>query len=203
LRHKYDSISRGETLTKGKLLVVILIIIGLVVNAYFGLSYIKEHNEHKALASQITDVSQTLAQIPQPPQDLEQRLAVAQASLAAEQSTFPSKMNSTEVINAILRLADACEVKAIPLITQPWSIENVGEHGYYVLRLDIIVKGSFSQLVSFLNKLENGEFKTLIVKSLSVTRASEKSEGETATEETIPVTASLSLAIYTQSPAAE
>jgi len=190
-------------LTKRKLGIAILIIIVLVGNAYFGLSYMKQHNNHEALASQITDVSQALAQIPQPPQDLEQRLASAQASLAAEQSTFPSKMNSTEVINAILKLADACEVKAIPLITQPWSMENVGEYGYYVFRLDIAVEGSFSQLVSFLSKLENGEFKTLIVKDLSISRVSEQSEGEADTKETIPVTASLSLAIYTQSPASE
>ena len=190
-------------MVKGKLLIAILIIMLLVVYAYFGMGYVRERKEHEALTSQITDVSQTLAQMPGPPHDLEQRLAAAQASLAAEQSAFPSKMNSTEIVDTILRLADDCGVKAIPLITQPWSIENIGEHGYHVLRLDVAVEGSFSQLVSFLSKLENGEFKTLIVDDLSVTRATEQPEGETVTEGTIPVTASLDLAIYTQSPASE
>ena len=190
-------------MVKGKLLIAILIIMLLVVYAYFGMGYVRERKEHEALTSQITDVSQTLAQIPAPPQDLEQRLETVRASLVAEQSAFPSKMNSTEIVATILRLTDDCGVKAIPLITQPWSIESVGEHGYHVLRLDVAVEGSFSQLVSFLSKLENGEFKTLIVEDLSVTRATEQPEGETVTEGTIPVIAGLDLAIYTQSSASE
>ena len=100
-------------------------------------------------------------------------------------------------------MSDVCEVKAIPLVTQPWSIENVGEHDYYVLRLNIAVEGSFSQVVSFISKLENEEFKTLTAKDLTVTRVSEQSKGETVTERTIHVTASLALAIYTPSPASE
>ncbi len=190
-------------MVKGKLLIAILIIMLLVVYAYFGMGYVRERKEHEALTSQITDISQTLAQIPAPPQDLEQRLETVRASLVAEQSAFPSKMNSTQIIYTILKLANDCEVKAIPLITQPWSMENVGEHDYHVFRLDVAVEGSFSQLVSFLSKLENGEFKTFIVEDLSVTRVTEQSEGQTVTEGTIPVTTSLDLAIYTQPTASE
>ena len=184
---------------KAKLLITLITIILLVVYAYFGMGYTKQREEHEVLTSQITDVSQTLAQIPGPAQDLEQRLATAQASLAAEQSAFPGKMNSTQIINAILKLADDCEVKAIPLITQPWSMENVGEHGYHVFRLTVAVEGSYSQLVTFVSQLEKGEYKTLIVVDLSVTRVIEQSEGETVTEGIIPVTASLDLAIYARS----
>ena len=188
---------------KRKLLIALLIIILLVVYYIFGMDYMKQRKQHEALTSQIIDAIQTLSQIPKPPRNLEQRLTASRASLAAEQSAFPGKTNSTQIINTILKLADDCGVKAIPLITQPWSIGNIGEHGYHVLRLDVAVEGSFSQLVSFLSKLENGEFKTLIVEDLSVTRVTEQPEGETVTEGTIPVTASLDLAIYTQSPASE
>ncbi len=185
---------------KGKLIITLIVIASVVVYAYFGMGYMKQRNEHETLASHITDVSQTLAQMPEPPQDLEQRLAAAQASLAAEQGAFPSKMNSTHIINSILKLADDCDVKAIPLITRPWSIENVGKYGYHVFRLDVTVEGSFPKLVSFVSKLENGEFRTLIMEDLSVTRVTEQSEGETVTE---GITASLGLAIYTQSAASE
>ena len=165
--------------------------------------YFKQRKGWEALTSQITEVTQTLAQIPGPAQDLEQRLAAAQASLAAEQNAFPSEMNSTQIINTILKLATVCEVKAIPLVTQPWSTEHIGEHDYHVFRLNVVVRGSYSQLVTFVSQLEKGEFKTLIVKDLSVTRVTEQPEGETVTEGTIPVTASLELAIYTQSPTSE
>jgi len=185
---------------KSKLLIVLLIIILLVAYYLFGMDYIKQREQHEALTSQIADATQTLLQIPKLPRDLEQRLAAARASLAAEQSAFLGKMNSTQIINTILKLADDCEVKAIPLVTQPWSMEDIGEHGYYVFRLNLAVGGSFSQLVTFVSKLENGEVKTLVVEDLRVTRVSEQSEEESVSEAIIPVTASLDLAIYTQSP---
>lgn len=178
---------------RGKLLITILIIILVAVYYLFGTDYMKQRQEHAALTSQITDATQALAQIPELPQNLEQRLAAAQASLAAEQNEFPSKINSTQVINTILQLADDYGVKATPMVTQSWSTEMVGEHSYSVLRLTVAVEGSFSPLLSFISKLENGEFKTLIVENLSVTRVTEQPEG------TIPITASLNLAIYTQS----
>ena len=182
-----------------KLLVTLSIIILIVVYAYFGMGYMKEREEQAALTSQIADASYTLAQVPEPPRDLEQRLAVAQVSLAAEQDAFPGQINSTQIVNTILKLANDCEVKAIPLVTKPWSMEDIGEHGYYVFRLNVAVEGSFSQLVSFVGKLENGEFETLVVEDLSVTKVEEQPEGETVPEGSIPVTASLDLAIYTQS----
>lgn len=177
---------------KSKLLIIILIIILLVVYAYFGIDYMKQRNEQEALSLQIAEVTEVLGEMPKPSQDIEQRLEAAQTSLAAEQSVFPSKMNSTQVINTILELADDCQVKAIPLVTQPWSIENIGEHGYYVFRLNVAVEGSFSKLVSFVSKLENGEFKTLIVENVSVTRDPE----ESVSGGTISVVAILDLAIY-------
>ena len=188
---------------KNKLLITLLIIILLAVYYLFGTDYMKQRKQHEALTSQITDVSQTLAQIPKPPQDLEKRLAAAQASLDTAKSAFPNKMTSTQIINTILKLANDIEVKAIPLITQPWSMEKVGEHDYHVFRLNVAVQGSFSQLVSFLGKLENGELKTLIVEDLSITKLSEQSKQGSIPEGTIPISASLDLAIYTQSPASD
>jgi len=180
---------------KGKLLITVLVIILLVVYYLFGTTYMKQRQEQKELTSQIANVTQTLAQIPQPPQDLEQRLASAQTSLAAEQNAFPTRMNTTQVTNTILELADKCKVKAIPIVTQPWLTETVGEHEYSVFRLNVVIEGSLPQLLTFVKKLENGEFNTLLVENLSVTTESQPSEEE-ASAGTTPVTASLNLAIY-------
>ncbi len=189
---------------KSKLPITILIIILAVVYYLFGMDYMNQRQEQAVLTSQITEVTQTLSEIPEPPQSLEQRLEAAQANLAVEQSVFPDQVNTTRVIDTILRLADECEVKAIPLVTDPWSLENIGEHSYYVFRLNVAVEGSFSQFIIFVSKLENGEFDTLIVENISVTRLSQQSEeesveDESVAEEIIPVMASLDIAIYTQS----
>jgi len=189
---------------KSKLPITILIIILAVVYYLFGIDYTNQRQEQAVLTSQITEVTQALSEIPEPTQNLEQRLEAAQANLAVEQSVFPSQVNTTRVIDTILRLADECEVKAIPLVTDPWSVENIGEHSYYVFRLNVAVEGSFSQFIIFVSKLENGEFDTLIVENISVTRLSQQSEeesveDESVAEEIIPVMASLDIAIYTQS----
>jgi len=188
-----------KKLVKGKLLIVILIIMLSVVYYLFGNDYLNQRREQKVLAPQIAEVTQTLSQIPEPPQGLEQRLEVAQASLAAEQGKLPSEVDTTQVIDTILGLADDCQVKAIPLATEPWTEEKVGEHDYDVFRLSIEVDGGFSQLVNFVKKLENGEFNTLIVEKLSVSKLSPQSEDETAADGIMLITANLDLAIYTQS----
>ena len=187
---------------KGRLIATITIIVSVMFCGYFGMNYMKEREGQEALASQVADVSQTLAELPELPQDLEQRLATAQARLDAEKDALPDSINSIEVVNAILELADECEVRAVPLVTQPRATVTIGEHDYHVLRLNVAVEGSLTKLLTFVGKLERGEFETLIVERLDVERGieeSEDSEESEGSEETIPVIASLNLAIYTQS----
>jgi Tfp pilus assembly protein PilO len=179
---------------KGKLLATIFVVSLVMVYAVLGMSYLKQLREHGALASQIDEVSQTLSEIPQPPQDLEQRLAEAQTLLAAEQSTFPSTINTTQLINTVLALASSCGVKATPMVTQPWSTETVGQHTYPVLRLTVAVEGSFSQLATFASQLENGDYDTLVMENLNITRSTVESE-----EGTTPITGNLKLAVYARS----
>jgi len=182
-----------------KLLIIVLVVVLLVVYYFFGMDYMKQRQQHESLNRQIADATQKLAQMPQPSEDLEQRLEEAQANLTATESAFPGQVNSTHAINVILKLAEDVGVKAIPLITQPWAVEKNGEHDYYVLRLNVFVSGSFSQLATFTASLENGEFPTLIVEQLSVTRADRQFEEENASDLMIPVSASMDLAIYTHS----
>ena len=180
-----------------RLLITIFIIMLLVVYYILGTSYLKQRQEHQALTAQLIEATETLKEMPQP-QDFGEQLAAAQTNLAVEQNAFPGKVNTTQVINTILELADKCELKAIPLVTQPWLTEKVGEHDYYVFRLNVAIEGSFSQLLSFVSGLENGDYETLIIKNVSVTRSTEQAEAET--EATIPVTASVDLTLYIQPP---
>lgn len=181
-------------------LLATLLIVTLLVGYYrLGTGYLELRREHEQLGYQIAGASQTLARMPRPPQGLEERLAAARADLADAEAHFPSRLNSTRIINAILELAGDNGVKAIPLITRPWAVAKNGEHDYYVFRLNILATGSFPQLVEFTDRLENGEFPTLIIESLNVTRDT----GTGIAGPAFPVSASLDLAIYTRSPPAD
>ncbi len=183
-----------------KLLVTTLIIVLLMAYYLLGTGYVEQRQEQVMLASRITNARQLLEQIPQPPEDLEQRLAAAKTERREVNDSFPTKLNSTQVINHILKSAERYEITAIPLATKAWSDEVVGEHGYHVFRLNIAVKGNYYRLVSFVNGLERGEYQTLVVEDLTVTRITEVPQAEYVDGDTNNVTASLKLAVYTRSP---
>ncbi len=181
-----------------KLIVAFIVIVLLIAYGLLGIDYTKQRKEHETLAVSVADMTQKLQQIPTSARYLEQILAAAEANLAATQSALPTKPNSTQIINRILKLADECQVKAIPLATQPWSPEKAGK-GYLVFGLQLTVHGGFDQFVNFINKLENGEFDTLIIADLSITRVINEAEAEALLETTPPIMANLDVAIYARS----
>jgi hypothetical protein len=169
----------------------------LVVYYLMVTDYLKQRREHTTLASQMDEAAATLAQIPPSPTDLEERLSAAQSSFEAVQYSFPDILNTTGIINAILGLADDAGVKAIPLITQPWTVESVSDHNYSVFRLSVTATGTYTELADFINRLETGEPPTLVIESLLVERITDISGEENA----IPAEAKLEIAVYARPPA--
>jgi len=186
-----------------KLLVIILTIALLAVYYILGTDYLKQNREHEALAAEITEANLALAEIPPPLADLESQLADARTELDAAKQVFPDRLNSTLIINSILRLADEIGVKAIPLVTQPWATESVNEEAYFVFRLHVAVAGTFTQLSSFLSRLENGENETLFLEYVTVDSVNESFRGDGDYASTIPVDASLEIAVYSRPPVAD
>ncbi|MCK4862944.1 MAG: hypothetical protein KAS25_01550 [Dehalococcoidales bacterium] len=186
-----------------KLLIAILVVALLAVYYILGTDYLKQRRDHEALASQITVAKEVLAQIPPRPADLETRLSDAQTGLEEAKNTFPERLNSTRIIDAILRLADDIGVKAIPLVTQPWTMESVEGGNYSILRLHVAVTGTFNQMSDFLSQLENGDIETLVMEYLTVDSITAPFGGEDAYGDTLQVDTRLEIAVYSQPPAIE
>ena len=186
-----------------KLLIIILVVTLLAVYYILGTDYLQQRREHEALASQVTGATRTLAQIPPRPADLEQRLAAARTGLETVKNTLPDKLNSTRIVDAILRLADDIGVRAIPLATQPWTTESVNGEDYSVFRLHVAVTGPFTRLSSFLSQLENGELETLVMEYLTVDSVTGPFRGEGVYASTLQVNAGLEIAVYSRPPATE
>jgi len=186
-----------------KLLIIILVVALLAVYYIIGSDYLKQGREHEALASQVNEATRTLAQIPSPPADLEQRLAAARSALESVNSTLPDRLNSTRIINTILRLADEVGVRAIPLTTQPWTTESINGEDYSVFRLHIAVTGPFTRLSSFFSQLENGEIKTLVMEYITVDKVTGSFRAEGVYGSMLQVDANLEIAVYSRPPATE
>ncbi|OGO17639.1 MAG: hypothetical protein A2Z15_01525 [Chloroflexi bacterium RBG_16_50_11] len=177
-----------------KALITILILALLVVYFLTGMNYLKERDQKEELAAQISGANAALSLIPPPPADLDEQLSDAQDSLELEKETLIIDTNITRLINSILRLADEIGVKAIPLSTQPWILEHVSNQDYAVFRIDVEVSGNYSQMVSFMSRLESGEPDTLVLEHLAV----EKVTGSFLLESPVegPVNANIRITVY-------
>lgn len=182
------------------MLITILVVTLLVVYYLLGTAYLKEKREQENLVAQIAAASRTLADIPPAPTDLGKKLSAARESLEAAESVFPGRLNSTAAINTILRLADDVGIKAVPLVTQPWSTESASGYAYSVFRLNMKVTGTFAQLSDFLGRLENGEMETLVIEYMTLERLTGPSGEFRTTGNTMPVNAWLDVAIFSRPP---
>jgi hypothetical protein len=173
-----------------RLLIAVLAIATLVVYFVMGTDYRREGQEDEALAAQINEAALALAGIAPPPTDLAARLAAAEDELTAAQNAFPERPDSTEIIDTILKLAEASGVAAVPLVTQPWMEEFVNEEAYTVFRLNVTASGTFAELLAFLGELETSELGMLVVTGLAVARDA------AAGDDGSYVNASLDIALY-------
>jgi hypothetical protein len=187
----------------GKWLLIILIAALLAVYYLIGSDYIKQHRHNVSLPLQIAAETQALALIPAPPADLEERLAAAINSLQTTENSFSADTNDIHIVNTVLRLAEKSGVKAIPLGTAPWVTEKVADRDYAVFRVNLEATGAFGQLLSFLDRLESGEPKTLVIEYLSLETGPEASVTESEDASAVPLTANIRIAVYALLPAAD
>jgi len=177
-----------------KLAIILIGVVLLVVYGVLAMDFMKQGPEQERLLSEIEEVDQSREALPESSTDFAERLAVVQAALVAENEMIPSEIDSSDVIDNILSLAQETGVKAIPLSTQPWREEHIGENTYRVFRISVEIEGLFSQVREYVNRLESGELSTLIVERLIVDVDNDEVYAGGATQ----VVASLDLAIFTQ-----
>jgi predicted negative regulator of RcsB-dependent stress response len=68
------------------------------------------------LNNEVSQVYQNIAGTPQPADDLESRLAAAEAELVAAQNVLPDTVNQNDVIDYIIEVAAECRVEVVPLV---------------------------------------------------------------------------------------
>jgi hypothetical protein len=185
-------------------LLPVLLVLTLMVGYYLlGTGYLKYQRVNDNLKNQTAAATRTLESMAVPAPDAKQRLAAAQVRLVAIESEFPQRVNSTLSIDSIFKLADAAGVKALPMITQPWSAVNIGSRTYYVLRLNVSAAGAFSDFMKFTASLENSEIGTLIIEQLTLNPDTKRPTGEQSSEASMPVSASIDLAVFSRLPPEE
>ena len=179
---------------------LIIALVGALLVAYYmlGTDYLKQRRAGRELAAKIADTSLLLSQTPRYPADLKDWQAAAQAGLDAVKNSFPQNLDSTRIIDSILEIAGETGVKAIPLVTQPWTVVSIDDFPYSVLRLNVTATGTYAQVSGFLERLETSEMETLVIEEISVDRADEPPGEESVSGATAEFNADLNLAFYSR-----
>jgi hypothetical protein len=191
---------------KGLLSATSIIIAALVIiiaaNGVVWKNRLARSAEIDLLSGQLNQVSQNMTRAPAPPSDLEVRLALAKAGLTAAQTALPPEFNRNDVIDYIINLAKECRVEVLPISSQGWAVEKMGQ-SYPVLKLNGTITGSFTQANEFIYRLQNGKYQTLSVPEIAINRQSAAGGTGAFSGDNTTVTVRLNISIYARPSAAK
>jgi hypothetical protein len=158
-------------LARSKILVTILFLCLILIFIYLLTGYFKEQRTQAAVMRQIETSTLNLKQLPAPPAGLAERLEeITLANQNAKQGISGENINSTEIIFSLLETADEYNLKVDPLASEGWIKKNIGASTYRVLPVKLEITGKLTDLIDFLNRLENKEsFPNLAIEDLTIT----------------------------------
>jgi len=149
-------------------LAVVFFVILVIAYLIFTVIYVNQRGDQKAVKSDIKVAESLLSESEARRSSLEQQLTAVEAELEAEMALFTSDLSSTPVLDAVLELGQASQVKIVNTRSQLASDSQVGEHTFTILPFYLRAEGDFSQLMAFLDRLEKETFDTLLVKSVKI-----------------------------------
>ena len=158
---------------------MLLMLGGVLVLAYLvvGASYFKERQNQSSLRTQVEAGGGTLSGVggsQQTLKDLQGRLTYLKGSLDTLQNGFPTKLDSTAIVQDLLDYANESRVAIKQMNALPASevkAQKEGETSYTVLRYTLVVEGGLPDMLSFLSVVENSTTRTASISDVSVADA--------------------------------
>jgi hypothetical protein len=160
-------------LSRSKLLPMVLSLCLVLVMLYLTVDYFKGQQAKNRQVTEINTATQTLQVLPDPAQNLAERLGQAKAdNQAAKQSLSGQDIDSTAVIALLLKTADDRHLKVDPISSEQWSKKSFGTSIYRMLPIELTISGSPADFYFFIADLENQQlFPSLVIEELSITRS--------------------------------
>lgn len=190
---------------KPSTLVPVITAVALVGLAALAVMYIQERREQGALASEIEAARHSISEYGLAA-SRQERLAVAEAALAVEQTAFPSVLSGPAIVGALMQLAEENGLRVADIKTQPGTENQVREHTYRALSVNVQVEGTLRALRTFIGDVESGAIQAVRVDGLSITGIKRPStasswvsvNGPGTAEAGYSVTASLDFSVYSR-----
>ena len=179
-----------------KSVLTVALVVIVIVNIVVWANHLSKRSEIESLTVEIARINEEMQQMTVPEKDLEVEIESTQAALAAATEKFPVSLNRNEVMDFIFDIADSCGVQVIPLVSEGWSDAEAGAL-YRVLGFNGTVTGSMNDIMNFIYELQNSSYETLTIRNVTITNQVGLYPDNPTYYNDIPVTVSLSIAVYT------
>jgi hypothetical protein len=152
----------GSAMARSRLLLIVLVVCLVIVVIYTTNDYFKQNAQQKSLQQQIDTANQTLALLPQPVQDLPQKLTDAQAAYQSISTPLTANPDPNLLIKKLFLVSDQLHLEVNPVSTDQWVQRTIGGSTYWVMPLYLDIVGPFPDLLAFLTRLQDkSEFPAL------------------------------------------
>ena len=145
-----------------------LVAVALVGHAIIAVRFLQRQTEQEALTSELEMTTQTLYGIGDP-QSHVRELSTAESELETLQSIFLSRVSGPATVNRLIQLAERNDMRVTDVQTQPGLEEEVGEHTYRALVIEVRLEGTLSALRDFLSEMESDGVAASRLDRLSIT----------------------------------
>jgi outer membrane murein-binding lipoprotein Lpp len=192
----------GETKNNKKrafpmmLLGAIALVIIIVANVIVWRSYLDMQAQVEALKTEVQQVNEQVAQAAAPPSGLESKLEIAKGELANALQVFPGNIDKNDIVDFILNTAQECQVQIVPLVAEGVGTGSDGQSSN-TLKYHGTVTGSLSRVSSFMTKLHNGKYPTMIITECTVQRVTV--QDNSISDNDIAVTVDFDITLYASS----
>lgn len=154
---------------------LVAIVILMVVSVVFLLKYYNSQGTQTILASERVAARDSLDRFDEFT-SLQEKLSIAEAELAIRQNAFPSQVKGPETINTVIRLAEESGLTVSVISSVPRKNEQIDDHTYSELSMQIQVVGTLGALRNLISELESGAIKASRLDKLSITGIEELSQ---------------------------
>ncbi|MBE3109898.1 MAG: hypothetical protein IMZ46_05195 [Acidobacteria bacterium] len=150
---------------------------GVLILAYIvvGAAYAKERSAQSDFREQVEAGGGTLSGVGDPQltlTELQDRLTYLEADLAALQNSFPTKLDSTAIVQGLVDYANQSRVSIKQMNALPIAqvkTQKEGDVAYSVLRYTLIIEGALPDMLAFLSRLEEATAQTAALGDVTVT----------------------------------
>lgn len=142
----------------------------LLLYGIFGLMQYNQGQEQKDISTELTQTRRILQKVPQDRLVLEDRLVAAQETLLMERETFPAQQPTDVLLDSILQMATQSGIQVLNTKIIALREESIEGIRYVVSPFDVQVRGTMSQISSFLQLLEEGPLPTLLIGTINLAK---------------------------------